>query len=1185
MYTRNRRLIKEDSSDSESDQNDVEIQKARRRWAARGSPSTDSTTAADKKKKKKKLPPQESIDKIWERFSQKRFSKAMKVLPFSPVAPSPLSERANELLSVGYERAAEECRRKVKKIIQECRRVNMRYRDPGWDIDWDLKMSKGDCLNSLGETTFDVSLKNMVRISASVPKAVKRVHEIFEKPTFMKTLSGSDVKQGSLGDCWFISCVSGLANVPGGLQRACVEYDTKIGIYGFVFYRDGEWIYSIIDDKLYLTSPSWDSPSFQRDLLSQIDQDDIERVYRKTYQTGSKALFFAQNKDQNETWLPLMEKAYAKAHGDYDSLTGGWIGEGLEDLTGGVTTELLMSDIFDTDSFWDNELSRVNEEFLFGCTTGLLDGGYGDRDGITEGHAYNIMEAKTLKNGTRLLKLRNPWGKVKAGTWEGAWSDGSKEWTTETKEEVGHTFGSDSTFWISYEDFMLKFQNVDRTRLFRDPDWLCCQRWIGVDVPWKTSYNEKFHIKLTKESPLVLVLSQLDSRYFQGLTGQYYFRLHFRLHEQDRPGAEDYIVRSHGNYLMDRSVSVELPSMEPGNYSIFLSVVAERESKKLSVEDVVKRELKKRVENEKLAQVGQAYDLAHSKAAAHLEELAKLRKKSDQVKASDERKRERRKDWAKRHLLKDIQKRQQKKNDEKTKARAAAAKEEERKKKDAEEAAEKKKKDEAEAEEKKKKAEEANPKDKESQTESPPAPETEKKDAEKDKKDTETAESSSVQADLQASAATVVGTATSASTEDDVISASTSGSSTPLKTPLDTPKSETITEPMLDAAGGDLVIVPPVTEEASTAQPHTDSDEKADEKAAEASTEMKEEKPAEKPDDKPTEKVEKSEDKAAKSDEEADGKGKEAEEKKDEKEKAEEKKDDKNKADKDSKSGDETSSSKSDSSKTESKTKTKKTRAPPPPPPPPVDDDSSDSPIEDWEEWYSSDDLSTKATRAAAAATTTATPAKEEEDTDDEKDPVPWNAICVVGIRVYSKDENLELRVVMEGGDLSEGGMGERGEADLDNAQANAGGQRVRKDELTSYETEREDKPIKEKKEKKRTDNGEESSVEKDKQESDADNKDAAKDKTDDTKTNEAKEATTDDKPDAVATDDKTDKDETPAPAPAPVDDGFGLAQYTTIVQKDDEEFEKASAPVTGGKAEALPSATTVVVDDTMMWG
>ena len=134
-------------------------------------------------------------------------------------------------------------------------------------------------------------------------------------------------------------------------------------------------------------------PSLQRDLLNQIDRDheDAESWYRKTYQTGSKALFFGGNKSQIETWVPLIEKAYAKVHGDFASLIGGWIGEGVEDLSGGVTTELLASDILDLDGFWEDELSKVNEEFMFGCSTGLVDGGYGERNGIREGHAYVVM--------------------------------------------------------------------------------------------------------------------------------------------------------------------------------------------------------------------------------------------------------------------------------------------------------------------------------------------------------------------------------------------------------------------------------------------------------------------------------------------------------------------------------------------------------------------------------------------------------------------------------------------------------------------------------------------------------------------------------------------------------------------------------------------------------------------------
>ncbi|KAI1175796.1 hypothetical protein F4777DRAFT_598045 [Nemania sp. FL0916] len=871
--------------------------------------ATTAASTSQKKKKKRKPPPQQSINKIWRRFASKKYTKALSVLPFDPVPLPSTTEGPNELLSVGYERAREECSRRVKKIIQECRRVNTRYRDPGFDLDWDLKMNRGNCLNYLGSAKFDMS-NTRYSTTTSVPKAVKRVHEIFEKPTFLKDVDGADIKQGGLGDCWFIASLSALANVDDAVKRVCVEYDTRVGIYGFVFYRDGEWIYSIVDDKLYLTSPNWDSPSMQRDLMNQIDRESPEKDYRKTYQTGSKALFFGQCKNQSETWVALFEKAYAKAHGDFGSLAGGWIGEGLEDLTGGVTTELLASDILDLDEFWENEVSKVNQEFLFGCSTGLLDGGYGDRNGIREGHAYVVMDARTLKSGERLVKLRNPWGKIRKGIWEGPWSDGSKEWNQDVKEELGHQFGNDSVFWIRFEDMVEKYQHFDRTRLFRDADWQCSQRWIGVEVPWKPQWNEKFHFKLTKESPLVLVLQQLDNRYYKGLRGQYSFRLHFRIHEQGRPGSEDYVVRSHGNYLMNRSVSIEIPSMEPGDYSVYLSIVAERDTEMPSIEDIVKRECNKREENDKFAQVGYAYDLAHSKGVAHLEHVANLRKKSDQKKASTSRQEERRKMWQKRHLNREITKRQSKKNQEK-RDRRREAEDAKRRAKEELEAAERKRLEEEE-EAKRKKQEEEKPKD----------------------------------AGVQTEAALVQGEDKSSQT----------GSGEP------------------DSAD-------------SAAQSNTANTESGT----------------------------------------PDG----------------EKSDSTNENDEDKEEKDATPSNSSEPA-SEAKPEPEPVQQKPVVSTPPAyssDCDSSDSPVEEWELLYSSDDMSKKpriATTTPAAAAT----AEAVESDGESALPDPWNAICIVGFRVYSKDENLDLRVVIEGGDLAEGGMGEKGAADIDNAQMNAGGER-----------------------------------------------------------------------------------------------------------------------------------------------
>jgi hypothetical protein len=117
-------------------------------------------------------------------------------------------------------------------------------------------------------------------------------------------------------------------------------------------------------------------------------------------------------------------------------------------------------------------------------------------------------------------------------------------------------------------------------------------------------------LTLQEKTRVVIVLAQLDDTYFGGLEGGYGFDLQFLLEADDKTDKDDYIVRSNGNYAMARSVSTDI-ELEAGTYSVRMKLTATRNTDREHVEDVLPVYAATR--REKLIQMGLSYDVAHAK--------------------------------------------------------------------------------------------------------------------------------------------------------------------------------------------------------------------------------------------------------------------------------------------------------------------------------------------------------------------------------------------------------------------------------------------------------------------------------------------------------------------------------------------------------------------------------------------
>lgn len=98
----------------------------------------------------------------------------------------------------------------------------------------------------------------------------------------------NDILQGQLGDCYFLSSLSVLAERPILIKRLFENQEANLhGFYCLWLCINGEWQYIYLDDQI---------PCKQT-------EDGFKTVFSRAH--------------DSELWVLLMEKAYAKCYGSY----------------------------------------------------------------------------------------------------------------------------------------------------------------------------------------------------------------------------------------------------------------------------------------------------------------------------------------------------------------------------------------------------------------------------------------------------------------------------------------------------------------------------------------------------------------------------------------------------------------------------------------------------------------------------------------------------------------------------------------------------------------------------------------------------------------------------------------------------------------------------------------------------
>lgn len=426
----------------------------------------------------------------------------------------------------------------------------------------------------------------------------KRPRDLYKNPMFMvKGARRHDLDQGLLGNCWFVAGAATLATGHKKLFEKVVPPDQEFdqhyaGLFHFNFWWYGKWVEVVVDDYL---------------------------------PTDGQRLIYCRNKERpNEFWPALLEKAYAKLRGCYESLDGGKMQDAMVDLTGGISEIVDLRDEKNKipPDLYNLLLKSFTMKTLQGCCIFRPEGATQTEiempNGLFMGHAYSItgfQQLKTNRGLVQLIRLRNPWGK---GEWKGAWSDNSPEMAylpESIKEEMHVRNREEGEFWMSYDDFLKNFHEVQLCHLQVDAmideledndlkqNWnvtVYHDEWIrGVTAGgcgnhpklyWK---NPQFHVELKKPDTVhntagdcTLIVSLMEkelNNQTRVAIGFDVFRLKNPdlrpLDEQRAPKNALLLAKRSGTYQYYREVTVRF-ELAPGHYVIIPSTFYPHEEAK-----------------------------------------------------------------------------------------------------------------------------------------------------------------------------------------------------------------------------------------------------------------------------------------------------------------------------------------------------------------------------------------------------------------------------------------------------------------------------------------------------------------------------------------------------------------------------------------------------------------------------